>query len=218
MGDGWSDPSVPLPEFFGRVADWATAARPGPFPFQGPLVINTHPDHGAAALRTLLLAAPARAVLVAPRRDLAAAGLLPGPGSSLSPATADAERSEAGPTDPDPLAHALAVPYDVVAVPTGPGGDPAVLLATRHDRLPASAADAVLRHIVLHPGAKILNAWRDALIALAGAAGTPMTKNEARARIAANSLALGPARLRTWELPLTTLRALLGAVPAALPR
>ena len=43
VGEGWSDPSVPLPEFFGRVAAWATAARPGPFPFPGALVHQHSP-------------------------------------------------------------------------------------------------------------------------------------------------------------------------------
>ena len=204
---------MPLPEFFGRVAAWVTAARPGPFPFPGTLVINTHPDHGGAALRTLLLAAPERAVLVAPRRDLVAAGLLLRPGSSRSPSSADAERSPASP-GPDPLAHAIAVAYDLAAVPTGPGGDPAVVLVTRHDGPPANTADAVLRHIVLHPGAKTVNAWRDALIALARDSGTVLTKNEARARIAAYSPAPGAVGLRTWELPLATLRALCGGVVA----
>ena len=44
-----------------------------------------------------------------------------------------------------------------------------------------------------------------------------MTKNEARSRIAADSLPPGLARLRTWELPLTALRTLASAVPQSLP-
>jgi hypothetical protein len=163
-----------LPEFFSRVAAWATAARPGPFPFRGTPVINTHPDHAGAALRTLLLTAPDRAVLIVPRRDL-------------------------------PDTDLLAVAYDLAAVPTGPGGDPAVVLATRHDRAPADAAEAVLRHVLLHPGAKVVNAWRDGLLAVARDAGRPMTKNEARARIAADTLPPGLRRLRSWELPLSAL-------------
>jgi predicted methyltransferase len=177
VGDGWHDAAQPLPEFFQRVVAWATAARPGPFPFSGTPVINTAPDYGAAALRILLLAAPERAVLVVPRRDLPSAALL------------DAA-------------------YETSVVPTGPGGDPAVLVATRHERAPADDTQAVLRHILLHPGAKIVNAWRDALLALAREAGTPMTKNEARARIAAEALPAGLRRLRIWELPLSALRAL----------
>ncbi|HET7719001.1 MAG TPA: bis-aminopropyl spermidine synthase family protein, partial [Acidimicrobiales bacterium] len=157
VGDGWDAPALSLPDFFSRVAAWATAARPGPFPFSGTPVINTAPDHGGAAVRTLLLAAPERAVLILPRRDLFDDAL-------------------------------LGAAYDVAPVPAGPGGDPAVLLATRHDRVPVSDAEAVLRHVLLHPGAKIVNAWRDGLLAVARAAGTTMTKNEARARIAADSL------------------------------
>ena len=181
VGDGWDDPAVQLADFFQRVASWATAARPGPFPFTGIPIINTHPDHGGAALRTLLLTAPERTVLIVPRRDL---------------------------PNPDLLASA----YDITTIPTGPGGDPAVIVATRHDRTPANPAEAVLRHILLHPGAKIVNAWRDALLAMAREAGDPMSKNEARARIAADSLPPTLRRLRTWELPLSHLRMLIGKI------
>jgi hypothetical protein len=174
VGEGWDGASIPLPDFFRRVAAWATAARPGPYPFNGTPVINTYPDHGAAALRTVLLAAPERAVLVVPRRDR-------------------------------PALDVLAPAYDVEPVPAGPGGDPAVLLVTRHDREPADTAEAVLRHVLLHPGAKIGNAWRDGLIAAARAVGATMTKNEARARIAADTLDPAFRRLRPWELPLAAL-------------
>jgi hypothetical protein len=181
VGAGWDDAAVNLPDFFTRMAAWTVAARPGPFPFTGTPVINTYPDYGSAALRTLLLVAPERAVLIVPRRDL-----------------------------PDP--GVLAAAYDLTAVPTGPGGDPAVVVATRHDRAPADAAEAVLRHVLLHPGAKVVNAWRDALLAIARDAGQPMTKNEARACIAADSLPASVRRLRTWELPLHALRTLVAEV------
>jgi hypothetical protein len=138
-------------------------------------VINTHPDFGSAALRTLLLAAPDRAVLVVPRRHVA-----------------------------DFTLPVVAVAYDVEEVPTGPGGDPAVLVATRHDHPPTGEGEAILRAIVLHSGAKVVNAWRDALLA----AGTAATKNEARALIAADTLAPALRRLRPWELPLSALRQL----------
>ena len=177
VGEGWADPAIGLPEFFCRVAARATSARPGPFPFDGTPVINTYPDHGGAALRTLLLTAPERAVLIVPRWDL-----------------------------PDP--GLLATAYDMTTVPTGPGGDPTVIVATRHNRPPADPVEAVLRHILLHPGAKIVNAWRDAVLALAREDGEPMTKNEARARIAAESLPPSLRRLRTWELPRSLLRLL----------
>jgi hypothetical protein len=179
VGDGWSGDSVPLPDFFGRAAAWATAARRGPFPFPGTPVVNTDPDFGAAALRLVLLAAPERAVLVVPRRHVDDLRL--------------------------PL---LAAAYDVAAVPSGPGGDPAVVAVTRHDRPPAGDDEAVLRHVVLHPGAKVGNAWRDAVLAAARHAGVALTKNEARARIAAASPSPSLQRLRSWELPASTLRQL----------
>jgi hypothetical protein len=198
VGDGWNDPAVGLAEFFGRVAARATAARPGPFPFPGTVVVNTHPDYGTAALRTLLLAAPERAVLIGPRRDLVAAYLVPG--------TLAAPRSD------DPLARLLAVAYELSAVPAGPGGDPAVVAVTRNDRPPADATEAVLRHVLLHPGAKVANAWRDALLAVARDSGRPMTKNEARAVVAAASPSAALRRLRIWELPAAALRDLSGAI------
>ncbi|HYH51725.1 MAG TPA: bis-aminopropyl spermidine synthase family protein [Acidimicrobiia bacterium] len=177
VGDGWGAEAISLPEYFGRIAAWVTAARPAPFPFTGTPVINTWPDYGAAALRTLLLAAPERAVLIAPR-----------PGR--------------------PESTVLPVAYDVADVPTGPGGDPAVLLITRHGRVPAGNAEAILRHMLLHPGAKIVNAWRDGLLVAARESGLTMTKNEARARIGVDTLQPSLRRLRVWELPLTVLAAL----------
>ncbi len=185
---------IGLAEFFSRVAAWATAARPGPFPYTGTPVINTHPDDGGAALRTLLLVAPTRAVLIAPRRDLVAAEVLRTASSTAPP--------------PDALPWLLSTVYDLAPVPTGPGGDPAVVLAARHDRPPVGVTEAVLRHIVLHPGAKVVNAWRDGLLAAARDAGQSLTKNEARARIAADSLPPALRRLRTWELGLATIRLL----------
>jgi hypothetical protein len=175
VGDGWTDSAIALPEFFNRVAAWATAARRGPFPYPGTPVINAHPDYGGAALRTLLLALPDRAVLVVGRRHV-----------------------------PDFALQAVTVIYDIEEVTTGPGGDPAVVVATRHDRTPRDEGGALLRFIVLHSGAKVVNAWRDALIA----GGVATTKNEARARIAAADLTPALRRLRPWELTLTDLRRL----------
>ena len=183
VGDGWDDTAVNLSEFFQRVAIWATAARPGPFPFNGTPVINTVPDHGGAALRTLLLAAPERAVLIVSRRD-------------------------------QPDAELLAAAYDITTVPTGPGGEPAVIVASRHDRASAGMVEAVLRHVLLHPGAKVVNAWRDGLIAAARGADMTMTKNEARARIAAEDLPPSLRRLRLWEMP----RMVLARLPAEIAR
>jgi hypothetical protein len=184
VGDGWSGESVPLPEFFGRAAAWATAARRAPFPFPGTPVVNTAPDFGAAAVRLVLLAAPERAVLVVPRRHVEDLRL--------------------------PL---LAVAYDVAVVPAGPGGDPAVVAVTRHERPPAGEAEAVVRHVVLHPGAKVGNAWRDALMAAARDAGTTMTRNEARAGLAGAGLEPTVGRLRLWELPLARLRTIGPKIP-----
>ena len=100
----------------------------------------------------------------------------------------------------------LSVAYDLADGPDRPRRRPRRSSSpARHDRAPADAAEAVLRHVLLHPGAKVVNAWRDGLLAVARDAGQPMTKNEARARIAADTLPPGLRRLRIWELPLSAL-------------
>ena len=177
VGEGWGNEAIGLPEYFQRITTWATAARPGPFPFTGTPVINTYPDHRGAAVRTVIVTASERAVVVAARSDLG-----------------DMKYLDAA--------------YTITPVPTGPGGEPAVVDITRHDRPPGDTAEAVLRHILLHPGAKVVNAWRDGLIAVAREAGTTMTKNEARTRIGADALPPALRRLRSWELPLSLLRTL----------
>ena len=106
---------------------------------------------------------------------------------------------------PEPFRRLLGTVYDVeVARPAG-GDEPALLAVARHGRPPADAASAVLAHLVLHPGAKVVSAWREGLIAAGRRIGVALTKNEARTRIDAERLEPSLQRLRTWELPLCAL-------------
>lgn len=99
-----------------------------------------------------------------------------------------------------PVRRLLESVYDLTAEGT-------ILTANRHDRPPANAPGSLFAALVLHPGAKVGNAWREALVAQAG-----LTKNEARARISATGVDPSLLGLRTWELPLSGLAELVAAV------
>ena len=186
------DGDVDVPSFAGRLATWATSPKPQPPPFGDVIAVDLHPHFGASLVRVLLLAVPARAVIVAPGRSLAAAGAF---------------------RPHDPLGRLLAGAYDVEVVrPAETPDAPAVVAATRHDRPAAGAGAAVLAVVVRHPGAKVGNAWREALVWWSRASGRPVTKNEARSRIAGAGVDPWILGLRTWELPLSALRAVVLAV------
>ena len=69
--------------------------------------------------------------------------------------------------------------------------------------------NTLLRHIADRPNSKLANAWREAIIAL-----EPMTKNEARARIAAHPETADLLERRLVELPRDALDDLLRALSA----
>jgi hypothetical protein len=140
--------------------------------------VNLHPHFGAVWPRAVLQAAPERMALIIPA-------------SSLSV--------------PETFRRLLGTVYDVEVVRPASGDEPAVLAVTRHGRPPADAASCVLAHLVLHPGAKVVSAWREGLIAAGRRAGMALTKNEARARIGAERLEPSLQRLRAWELPVSAL-------------
>ena len=64
------------------------------------------------------------------------------------------------------------------------------------------------RYLVGHAGAKVVNAWREGLVAVASAAGLLLTKNQARAAVAATAPGPSLAELSLGELPLASLREL----------
>jgi len=72
----------------------------------------------------------------------------------------------------------------------------------------SEAARQVLQGIAARPGSKLANAWREALIAV-----EPMTKNEARARIAGHPETADLLERRLIELPRDALEDLLRALP-----
>lgn len=169
-----------VPTFATRTAAWATAATSAPPPYGGEITLYLGPHYGASLTRLLLLAGAGRVTFVVPGRDLAASGWL----------------------DPDdPVHRLLTAAYDLAVERPATGSDPAVVTAARHGRPPDDPGRAVLAHLVTHPGAKVVNAWRDALIAWSRARGAPITRNEARARIDAGRLDPSLRRLRPYELP-----------------
>jgi len=81
-------------------------------------------------------------------------------------------------------------------------------------REPAPPLGALLALLAARPRTKLGNAWREALIALAGGA---LTKNGARERIAAANPPRGVLDARALELPAHRLRALIPALERSLP-
>ncbi|MEV5496332.1 bis-aminopropyl spermidine synthase family protein [Nonomuraea fuscirosea] len=75
-----------------------------------------------------------------------------------------------------PLPKALSLVYEVNEAGKG------ILDAVRRPQ-PEGEADTVLRRILDNAHAKLANTWREALIAVAAAQGTSLTKNEARSLI-----------------------------------
>jgi hypothetical protein len=189
VGPGWP---VTLAEFTARLAARATSPNPQPPPFGDRVVVNLHPHLGAAVVRVLLLASPERAVIVAPARSLSASGLV----------------------DVDHPAHRLlASTYDLVVERPVEAEEPAVLVANRHGKPPCDPVSAVLAHLVTHPGAKAVNAWREGIVSWARRdGGEALSRNDARRRIASMTPDPSLQRLRTWELPLSGLRDLVGKV------
>ena len=140
--------------------------------------VNLHPHFGAVWPRAVLQAAPERMAFIVPASSVRL---------------------------PEAFGRLLDTVYDVEVAHPASGDEPAVLIVNRHGRPPADAASFVLAHLVLHPGAKVVSAWREGLIAAGRRAGVALNKNEARARIDAECLEPSLQRLRAWELPVSAL-------------
>jgi branched-chain polyamine synthase A-like protein len=190
VGQGWpaETPSRPLR----RYLDDIHAARRRP-PFAGPphagvVAVSLRPHLGGYLPRVLLSAAARRLVLV------------------VDPDAPAALREQR-------LAALVGLRYRV-SVPAG--GDPAVVVADRIEEPPADRAGRALRTLLDRAPATLGSAWREALIAAFAAEGRTITKNQARAAIAATPTGALHARSHVTELPLHRLRGLPGEVLASL--
>jgi hypothetical protein len=160
------------------------AARPGQT-----MVLDLGDQYGAYGLR-LLLRSPAAETIVAllSRQALRQSGLQ---------------------SEDDPVRRLLATTYSLW-VDTSAG--PALLVARRSPEPSPASWAAVARHLLEHPRAQVVHAWREGLIGLAGRCGGRLTKNEARELIRDTGLvpSLGDGYL--GELPVAELRRLVAAL------
>lgn len=145
-------------------------------PHRGVVAVDLHPHLGGYLARLLLTAAARR--LVAVVSPAAAADLLGGP-----------------------LAALVGVRYRAARVP----GDPSLVVADRLDAEPEDRVGRTLHRLLERPAATLGSAWREALTGAMAAEGRTVTKNGARAAIAATATGrlYGPCHLS--ELPLDRL-------------
>jgi hypothetical protein len=102
----------------------------------------------------------------------------------------------------------LLAPVLELDIEHGGAGEPAVVSARRAAG-PDGDEAAVLAWLVTHPGAALGNAWREALLRVAG---HQLTKNEARAIVRGSGLPAGLLGLRLADLPRDALAAVPGTV------
>jgi predicted methyltransferase len=187
LGGGW--PAGMGGQSAADLAGFLTGQQAGP----GAAAINLQPHFGALLPQAMLAAAagPELTVLVV--------------------ATAAVRAAVAGPV------WTLLGASSIEVRAAGQGTEASLVVVRRRAGEPATPAEQVYAFLSSHPAAKVGNAWRDALVAVAGRQGETLTKNEARALIQAAGLPRPALQLRLGELPQATLAVLVAAVGATVP-
>lgn len=102
--------------------------------------------------------------------------------------------------------------YQIVSVERGATGQPAVITFKQIAHPDTDGVRYVLRYLIDHRHAKLVNAWRDALISWFSRQGVTISKNQARQQIEQHRLAEIQSESFLSELPLSDLRTLVDAV------
>ncbi len=194
VGDGWLTDLASTMETVslrGYLSTLSTHQQGAPSPYTSVVAVNLFPYYTAYLVRVLLLSAAKQLVIVA--ADHAA--------DSLFNANKD-----------DPLRTFIDSSYQVVARARGNARQPGVVLLQRRGPQDADAVKSLLRFLVDHPQANLVNAWREALIAWATRQGWRLSKNQARRVIERQRLGTIHAQSYLSELSLNDLRALVIAV------
>jgi len=116
----------------------------------------------------------------------------------------------------DPLRTFIESTYQVMARERGNTTQPGIVLLQRRSRQDADAVKSLLRFLIDHPQARLVNAWREALIARGTDQGRRLSKNQARQVIEQQRLSMIHAHTYLSELSLGDLRALVVAVEQTL--
>lgn len=153
--------------------------------------------HFGAMLSAVLQAAVERdiVVVVAPAREV----------------HADAGRDS-------PTRRLLASELDVTVHHGSVAGEQSVVITRRAVRSDRDDVGDVLAWLVTHPRAAVGNAWREALLRVAGRHGVELTKNQTRALVRSTGIPSGTLGLRLAEFSRASIVDLLTAVPATVVR
>ncbi len=198
VGDGWPTDlasTIETVSLRGYLSTLSTHQQGTHSPYTGVVAANLFPYYHAYLVRVLLLSVAKQLVIVA--ADHAA--------DRLFKANMD-----------DPLRTFIDSSYQVVARARGNARQPGVILLQRRGPQDADAVKSLLRFLIDHPQARLVNAWREASIAWETNQGHRLSKNQARQVIERQRLSVIHAHSYLSELPLGDLRALVAAAERTL--
>jgi hypothetical protein len=198
VGDGWPSDLASTMETVslrGYLHTLSTHRQGTRSPYAGAVAVDLFPYYHAYLVRVLLLSA-AKQLLIAAADHVV---------DSILNAKKD-----------DPLRTLIDSSYQLMARERGNAKQPGVVLLRRRGQQDADAVKYLLRFLIDHPQARLVNAWREALIARAARQGRPLSKNQARQVIERQRLGVIHAQSYLAELSLSDLRALAAAVEQTL--
>ncbi len=198
VGDGWPTDLASTMEAVslrGYLHTLSTHRQSARSPYAGAVAVNLFPYYHAYLVRLLLLSAAKQLLIAA--ADPVVDGLF------------NANKD-------DPLRTFIDSSYQVVARERGNAKQPGVVLLQRRGPQDADAVKSLLRFLIDHPQARLVNAWREALIAWGTDQGRRLSKNQARQVIERQRLSMIHAHSYLSELSLSDLRTLVIAVEQTL--
>lgn len=198
VGDGWptaltsATEAVSLKGYLSTLSTHQQSARS---PYASVVAVNLFPYYHAYFVRILLLSA-AKGLLIVVTDPVA---------DSLFNAKKD-----------DQVRTFVDSSYQVMARTRGNATQPGVIVLQRRGPQDTDAAAYLLRFLIDHPQARLINAWREALIAWTTRQGRRLSKNQARGVIERQRLGTIHAHSYLSELSLGNLRDLVVAVEQTL--
>lgn len=154
----------------------------------GVAAVNLHPHFGPS-LPAVLFAAPPVLAVVLPRVSWRESRLANGG---------------------EPLGAFFGAGFEITTLADSRSADIAVIEVRRRSQPPTEPAARLWWYLIGHPGARVVNAWREGLVDLAATLGSSLAKNAARDAVSATRPGPALAELRLGELSASSLRELVG--------
>jgi N4-bis(aminopropyl)spermidine synthase len=198
VGDGWPTDmtcAMKTTSLRGYLRTLSTHQQGTRSPYTGVVAVNLFPHYNVYLVRVLLLSAAKQLIIVV--TDHVADSLF------------NAKRD-------DPVRQFIDNSYQVVSTERGNATQPGIVLLRPVRPEEADAVEFLLRALIDHPQAKLVNAWREALIAWGTQHDRHLSKNQARRVIERQRLGMIHAHSYLSELSLNDLRALVIAVEQTL--